>query len=228
MTHNQIKEILDRLSTLNEYILALPDDMLLSIDPRDNESLESGLRFILAYNENAARFSAVAATIEEQLKQFFGISPEDEEVEREITNNARSSRIIKELNKTAPHTLDESFTYKRPYGFVLGQAAYKGIKTWRNLYVQVLNELKQHQPEHFAHLVDEPKFVSSRGKRSFSRSGDDLRAPIRLGTNFYVEGNLSANNIRDNLKALLAHFGFTYQEMAVYLREDRDAATAER
>jgi hypothetical protein len=225
MTHNQIKEILDRLSTLNEYILALPDDMLLSIDPRDNESLESGLRFIQAYNENAAQFSAAAAAIEEQLKQFFGISPEDEEVEREITNNARSSRIIKELNKTAPHTLDESFTYKRPYGFVLGQAAYKGIKTWRNLYVQVLKELKQHQPQRFANLLDEEKFISSRGKSWFSRTGKDLRDPVRLEPNFYAEGNLSANNIRDNIRVLLEHFGIAYQEMAVYLREDRDAAT---
>ena len=35
MTANKIKEIIDMLNTLNEYLLSLPDDMLLNIDPRD-------------------------------------------------------------------------------------------------------------------------------------------------------------------------------------------------
>lgn len=223
MTNNQIKEIVDMLSTLNEYVLALPDDMLLNIDPRDNESLEQGVKFIKAYNANAARFSEASAVLEEQLKQYFAINPEDEEVERETTDTGRNTRIIKELNKTVPHSLDESFTYKRPFGFVLGQAAYKGIKTWRNLYVQVLNELKQHQPQRFAQLPDEEKFISNRGNRWFSNGKNGLRAPIKIAPKFYAEGNLSANNIRDNIKALLIHFGFDYKAMEIYLREDRDA-----
>jgi len=42
MTKDKIKEILDRIDTLQEQLLSLPDEMLLSIAPRDNESLEQG------------------------------------------------------------------------------------------------------------------------------------------------------------------------------------------
>ncbi|MEI6222966.1 MAG: hypothetical protein WCP97_09475 [bacterium] len=36
--HDKIKQILDTLNNLQENLLSLPDDMLLSIDPRDNDS----------------------------------------------------------------------------------------------------------------------------------------------------------------------------------------------
>jgi tetrahydromethanopterin S-methyltransferase subunit B len=36
MTKEKIKAILDRIDTLQEQLLSLPDDMLLSIDPRTN------------------------------------------------------------------------------------------------------------------------------------------------------------------------------------------------
>lgn len=39
MTKDKIKDILDMIDTLQEQLLSLPDDMLLCIDPRDNESL---------------------------------------------------------------------------------------------------------------------------------------------------------------------------------------------
>lgn len=37
---NKISSILDMMNDLQENLLALPDDMLLSVDPRDNEFLE--------------------------------------------------------------------------------------------------------------------------------------------------------------------------------------------
>jgi len=46
MTQNQIKEIMDMLNTLQEDLLSLPDEMLLNIDPRDNESIENGMQCI--------------------------------------------------------------------------------------------------------------------------------------------------------------------------------------
>jgi hypothetical protein len=223
MTQNKIKEIIDLLNTLNEYILSLPDDMLLNIDPRDNESLEQGVQFIKEFNENSAEFSHAAARIEQQIKQFFSVNPEDEELEKDSTDNIRDTRIIKDLDKTEPHTLDESFTYKRPYGFVLGKAAYKGLKTWRSLYRQTLTELQSLDPDRFARLPQEEKFVSSRGKPWFTSEEAELRFAVELDSGFYAEANLSANNIRDNIKALLTHFGLDYREMKIYLREDRDA-----
>ena len=47
---DKIKTMLDSLNDIQEQLLALPDDMLLSIDPRDNESIEEGAEFIKTYN----------------------------------------------------------------------------------------------------------------------------------------------------------------------------------
>lgn len=223
MTQDKIKEIIDMLNTLNEYILSLPDDMLLSIDPRDNESLKKGVQFIQAFNDSSAQFSSAATQIEQQIKLFFSINPEDDELEKESVDNHNNTRIIKDLDKTEPHSLDESFTYKRPYGFVLGKAAYKGVKTWRSLYLQTLTELKALDSQRFSKLPQEGKFISNRGKSWFATKATELRYAVKVAPGFYAEANLSANDIRDNIRELLGHFGLNYKEMRIYLREDRDA-----
>ena len=43
---NKINSILDMMDDLQEKLLALPDDMLLSIDPHDNESIDEGAGFL--------------------------------------------------------------------------------------------------------------------------------------------------------------------------------------
>ncbi len=43
MIQNKIKEILDTLNNLQENLLFLPDDILLSIDPREHESFRCEL-----------------------------------------------------------------------------------------------------------------------------------------------------------------------------------------
>ncbi|MDQ6961510.1 MAG: hypothetical protein Q9M28_03140 [Mariprofundaceae bacterium] len=223
MTQNKIKEILDMLNSLNEYFLSLPDDMLLDIDPRDNESLEQGFRFIKGFNTNLLQFNESSIKIEEQIKQYFSINPEEDDVEKEDSNESRNSRITKELDKKTPHTLDESFTYKRPYGFVLGNAAYKGLKTWKNLYIQILKELELRNRSLFLQLADENKFISNRGNPTFSRKPSELRSAQKISHSFYIEVNLSANQIKENIIEILKHFGINHREMKVYFREDRDA-----
>lgn len=104
------------------------------------------------------------------------------------------------------HTLDENFTFKRPYGFVLGNTAFRGIKTWRNLFILVLDELHEKDPARFARLPQEEKFISNRGKPHFARDRESLREGVKLKSGLYVEVNLSANDIRKNIKILLEHF----------------------
>ncbi len=223
MTQDKIKEILDILGTLKEYLLSLPDDMLLNIDPRDNNSLEQGFQFIKAFNNSLSLFCDGADKIETQIKNYFSINPEEEEIEHESSYDSENSRVIKELDKTEPHTLDEDFTYKRPYGFVLENSAYKGIKTWKSLYLQVLKELEKKDPKRFSKLPSEKRFVSKRGNPLFSENADQLRVAEKLPDGFFIEVNLSANHIRKNIKDLLAHYGIHPSEMKIYLREDRDA-----
>lgn len=220
MTEHKAREIIDMLNTLNEYLLALPDDILLTLDPRDNESLQQGIQFMQAFNDAAGEFSRVAARIEQQIEQFFGINPEDDELEQESANSSQDALIIRDRGQAEPHTLDESFTYKRPDGFVLGKGAYKGVKTWRNLYLRTLAELQSIDAELFSRLPQEEKFISKRGNPWFAVTEKEFRFAVKLPSGIYAEGNLSANNIRDNIKELLEHFGLDYQEMKIYLREE--------
>jgi len=69
MTEDKRKQILDMLDTLQEHLLTLPDDMLLNIDPRDNESLQSGLEFIKQYNENLNEFTTDKPIYSDSSKQ---------------------------------------------------------------------------------------------------------------------------------------------------------------
>jgi len=223
MTRDKIKEILDMLNTIQEHLLALPDDMLLSIDPRDNESLDRGTQFIKSFNDNLANYTKASSKIETQIKTYFEINPEEEEIEKESINRQKRDRIIKELDKTQNHYLDENFTYKRPYGFILANTAYKGIKTWRNLYIILLKYLKTADPKKFANLVQEEKFVSKKGNYIFSSDKSSLRTPVKLSSGFYTELNLSANHICKNIKELLLHFSINPRDLKIYLREDRDA-----
>ena len=68
MTQDKIKEILDMLNTLTEYLLSIPDDMLLVIDPRDNESLQD-MQFIMKFNDSLSEFTKSSSSIDAQIKK---------------------------------------------------------------------------------------------------------------------------------------------------------------
>ncbi len=223
MTKDKIKEILDLLNTLQEQLLSVPDDMHLNIDPRDNESLQNGYSAIKEFNDTLADYTEHSVKLAGIIKNHFDINPEIEDVETGSDDRRRRDRIVKELDTTAPHTLDEDFTYKRPYGFILGESAYKGLKTWKNLYINVLHILREKDARRFSTLKQAEEFISSQGNPQFSETEDPLRVGEKVTDGFFAEINLSANNLRNNIKALLEYFKIDPQEMKIYLREDRDA-----
>ena len=92
------------LNVLNEYFLSLPDDMLLNIDPRDNQSLENGLNFIKEFNDGLSQFVIDSNRIESLIKKYFSINPEEEDVQQESTEGNKNIRIKKELDNSAKIT----------------------------------------------------------------------------------------------------------------------------
>ena len=173
------------LNTLNEYFLSLPDDMFLDINPRDNNSLETGVNFIKEFNNSLLYFTTGSNEIEAQIKNYFSINIE-EDIQKENIDDGRSIRSIKELDNSKSYSLDEDFTYKRPFGFVLQGSAYKGLKTWKGLYVSVLKELQAIDISRFSGLTEEEDFISSRGNHLFSSKPEGLRVSEKLATDFYT------------------------------------------
>lgn len=223
---DRIRSILQELEQIREGLLALSDDLWLSIDHNDTEAMREGVAFKTQYNEKMVAFDRVAGELSALVQQFTQVKI-DVEPAMSAERTAATERMIRDLDQQEPHSLDEDFTYKRPYGFKLGDEAQSGIVTWKRLYQLLCYHLERRDPQRFQQLPNNPAFVSRRGHPAFSRDPQVLRLPMKLSAGISAEANLSANHIRDQIKILLDEFGVDRSSLRIYLRQDRDAESEE-
>jgi len=122
------REILEDLEATRENLLALSDDIWLSIDHNDPDSLEEGVQFKRQYNEKMAAFDRLSSELSAIVQQFTSVNLESEE-QSGLDDQQRNERIIQQLNREEPHSIDEDFTFKRPHGFILAGQGIRGITT---------------------------------------------------------------------------------------------------
>lgn len=220
--HDRVRRILEDLEAVRENLLALSDDIWLSIEHNDPQALEEGIEFKRRYNEKMAGFDRLAGELSEIVQGFTSVRLE--ETERGGTeSHDENARIVRELDREQPHTLDEDFTFRRPHGFVLDGQAATGITTWRRLYELFCQQLARRNPEMFRSLPTNQVFVSRRGHSEFNANRDELRSPMFVAEGIYAEINHSANALRDLMRDLLVQFAISADQLRIYLREDRDA-----
>lgn len=215
----RIQNILEHLEQVNEDLLALSDDIWLSIDHNDTKVMEEGVKFKSEYNDQLTKFGKLSDSLSKLIQDFTDSTPEHEEAEKK--ESKENERIIKKLNKNDAHYLSEDLTYKRPYGFSIKGKAYYDVRIWKKVYSLFLMYLKDNESE-FQNLKEVDLFISNRGTKSFSAKPDELRSPIKIANNFYAETNLSANHISNKILDLMKYFGYDEKDFIVYLREDRD------
>lgn len=206
-TRERAHQILHDLESVREHLLALSDDIWLSIDHNDPEALQEGIQLKQEYNEKMARFETLTDELSALIRRHLD---ERDTSQSEAGGLVESERVVRALDKREPHSLDEDFTYKRPYGFTLEGRAYLDLRTWRTLYVRLCQLLVERDREHFL-------------KQFGTHNQSALRSPYKVTDDIFVETHYSANAIRDNIRALLEHFDIDPAEFVVYLREDRDA-----
>lgn len=221
----RIRSILANLEAVGEDLLALSDDIWLNIDHNDSRAVQRGAEFKIAFNEAVTGFNCSSGRLSQLVEDFTEVptfeapaapqSPEERE---------RRERIIRSLDQRVHHTLAEDFRYKRPLAFTLGGVPFDGTSTWSQVYETLCRHLSSTNPSIFEALPTNSVFVSNRGNKYFSRDASDLRIHRDFGRGVLAETNLSANQIRDNIKRVIVAFGLAEKEFAVYLREDRDAA----
>ena len=214
--------LLEDLEAVRENLLALSDDIWQSIDHNDPDSLEEGVAFKRNYNEKLATFDTLATELSRLVQQFTSVNLSSEE-KTGGDSESENQRIIQELDRDVPHSLDEDFTWKRPYGFILLGRGTTGITTWKRLFELFCLQLLAHDRDRFRSLVKHPEFVSKRGHHSFSHTRDPLRSALQLDTDLFTEINLSANSIRDTIRRMLVIFEIPIADLKVFLREDRDS-----
>lgn len=220
--NRRIRTILEDLEAVRENLLALSDDIWLSIDHNDAEALDRGYQFKKTYNKKLAAFDASAGEISEIVQQFTAVRLESEE-ETGTEDEAANERIIRELNREEPHAIDEDFTYLRPHGFILAGKGTIGITTWRRLFEVFCRQLAGRDPDRFRTLPANPDHISTRGHRAFNTNPEELRNASLIADGIHAEINLAANMIRNEIRRLLRTFEIPEREFQVYLREDRDA-----
>lgn len=225
MNIKKIQQLLGQLTEVNEQLVSLSDDIWLSIDPRDNESVIAGSQFIQAYNVATGQLSKAAASIEQQLSHYFQKDTESLQpvIEQGTDDSQKNQRMIKELDRSKAYSLRDNFTFKRPYGFVLNGIAYTQITTWKAIYLKVLDIFYHTRPDEFKGLVADERFISNRGNPTFTSNQEELRVAQLLDAGFYTEINMSANTIKNTLLDVLGYFSVNEKDIKIYLREDRDA-----
>lgn len=219
---NRIRSILQQLEQVREDLLALSDDIWLSIDHNDNQALLEGVAFKKEYNAKVAAFDQLAGELSALVQRFTAVKLDEAVAPPNQTPQSRE-RIVRELDQRQAYGLDDDLTFKRPYGFQLGDEAQAKVNTWRRLYELICLHLERRDPQRFARLPDTPGFTTRRGNPIFSRDPQALRSAMALPSGVYAEVNLSANHLRDQIKALLDAFGIERQALRIFLRQDRDA-----
>jgi len=223
----RIQSIPTNLEAVGEDLLALSDDIWLNIDHNDNDAVAKGAEFKIAFNKNVGEFQKVAARLSTLVEDFTQVpSFEAPDAPGSAEECERRERIIRSLDQRVPHGLDEDFRYKRPAVFTVNGVLFDGTNTWSQVYQTLCRHLATLEPAVFDALPDNPDYTSTKGNMHFSREAADLRTPRDFGRNVLAETNLSANQIRDNIKRLFATFELPEKTFTLYLREDRDAGHA--
>lgn len=218
----RIRNILEDLEAVRENLLALSDDIWYSIDHNDPDDLEKGVEFKRAYNAKAAAFDLVASDLSKLVQQYTSVNLE--EGEQSGSDDAeQNERLIAELNREEPHTLDEDFTYKRPQGFILNGQAATGITTWQRLFELACQQLFARNPGLFRGLHEDPAFITNRGHHWITTDQASLRKALHISDGVYIESNASANTIRDVIRRLLQAYNIAENKVQLFLRQDRDA-----
>jgi hypothetical protein len=222
---NRIRQILEDLESSRQDLLDLAGEIWEAIDPTDEDDLEAGCEFMKAFNDKVQKLDETSESIGDLVEDYLDIElkEQSETAGRAPDGDAQYERAIETLDEEEPHSLDEDFTYRRPYGFMLLENGHVDVGTWTFLYQMVCLQLAERDPEQFAQLPETEQFHTSRGNQYFATDPDVLRAPRLITDTVYAETHFSANDISDRIADLLGKFELSADDITIYLREDRDA-----
>lgn len=219
---DRTREILEDLEAVRENLLALSDEIWISIDHNDPDALEEGVQFKRSYNDKMAAFDVLASELSAMIQQYTSVRLEEREESGELDED-QNERIIQALDREVPHAIGEDLTFKRPHGFILDGRGAVGVATWSRVFLLICRELYRRDPSGFLQLPGNPAYISNRGHHLFSQDPGRLRKPQEVARGLYIETNFSANGLRDLVRKLLASFAIPEDRLQFYLREDRDA-----
>ncbi len=172
--------------------------------------------------------------LSETTEKLCGYKPDDEQVseflysivDQEITNyypqkeskNKRTKPIKKDVNNYVSsddnlYSLNDNFTSKKIIGFVFLNATIPAT-SWRQLLIKFIEKINSLHNQEFEKI----KRVSSKKRPYFTTNSNELRSPTKISNSeYFVETNLSANNIVSIIKEVLRTFNYKENDLMIKL-----------
>lgn len=219
---NIISLILQDLTNVHENLISLSNDIWSSIDHNNTENLERGYQLKKEFNRLLDEFEQNKNSICALISEFTGVQI-DRRPKIVYNEHFENQRIIKELDKDEPHEVTEDFTFKRPTAFIFNNCAYTDLHSWTDLFVQFVSCAAKLNPSKLKEMADLPEFISKQDRKYYSADKKNLRTPVKIMNDFYVETNLNANQFAKRIIEIINHFGMKNSDITIYLWQDRNA-----
>lgn len=174
-----------------------------------SQELAEVLDFIKEYNKKYA-------LIEDEVNNMPTEDEEDEELESDSEKiNYENYRVDEEV----AYNLYTDFTHKKPAAFSLEGIKYPARK-WQYVFMQTCEILVKKDAAIFNTFVNDAT-MQGRTRAYFSIVRDEIRKPKKVvGTNVFVETNLSANNVRNIIVNMLEKYNIPKNQYQIYLSKD--------
>lgn len=111
------------------------------------------------------------------------------------------------------YSLNDNFTYKKIISFVF-LSNNISASSWKQLLVKFVEEIRKLHKTEF----DNISTVSGKKRPYFTKNSNELRSPKKISnTDYFVETNLSANNIVSVVKEVLRTFNYEENDLGIKL-----------
>jgi len=119
---------------------------------------------------------------------------------------------------------DYNFTGEKIKSFIFLSQTYT-VKSWKDFYQTLAINLYDLAPEIFNSFLNDGDFTD--GRKLISDKMEDLRNPLKVTDNIYLESNLSAESIVNMARLLLRKYDIGEDEVVVILREKEEEGLTE-
>jgi len=111
------------------------------------------------------------------------------------------------------YSLNDNFTYRKVVGFVFLSNLFPAT-SWKQLLIKFVERINTLHPKEFEIITN----VSGKKRPYFTKNNNELRSPAKISnSNYFVETNLSANNIVSIIKEVLRIFNYEEDSFGIKL-----------
>lgn len=123
------------------------------------------------------------------------------------------------VDNKVEHSLYESFTHIRPYGFRIGEHDTIITMSWQRMFIKTCEYLFALDREKFFGFENMPG-MNGKKRSYFSRDKETLRKAGSVNDEIYIEMNMSGNSIRNLIVKMLREYRIPISDFKVFFRAD--------